>query len=232
MRDLARRPVVLLDAGGTLIGIDYDRVRIAIRSTGLEPDDEALDVAEARARRWADAAVRERLGARGLWDGYFARVLRTVGVDEADIVPAVERLWEMHHELGLWRRPLPFALETVEKLARAGKRLAVVSNAEGQVEGDLREAGFARHLETVVDSHVVGVAKPDPRIFAIALERIGCSVQDALYVGDVPAYDVVGARAAGMPVVLIDRHAVHDDVDCPRIRSIRELPGVLGLGTA
>ncbi|MCU0253481.1 MAG: HAD-IA family hydrolase, partial [Acidobacteria bacterium] len=112
----------------------------------------------------------------------------------------------------------------------AGRRLAVVSNAEGQVEQDLAAAGFGRYLETVVDSHLVGVAKPHPRIFAIALERLGVGAEQALYVGDVPAYDVAGARAAGMPAVLLDPWGIHAGVDgAVRIRRLEELPGLLGV---
>lgn len=224
MNELRGRPIVLLDAGGTLIGIDYDRIRKLTRTTGVLPTDDELERAEARARRWADAKVRESLGVRGLWDGYFARVLRDVGVPDTDVEALVRGLWDAHHREGLWRRPIPGALDTVKALHAAGKRLAVVSNAEGQVEADLKDAGFAPYLETVVDSHVVGVAKPDPGIFTIALDRMAADVSDALYVGDVPAYDVVGARAAGMPVVLIDPHDVHaDQIECVRIRRISEL---------
>ena len=119
--------------------------------------------------------------------------------------------------------------ECATELKRRGYRIGVVSNAEGRVEQDLGSAGYAGLLETVVDSHVVGVAKPDPRIFEICLERIGGRAADAIYVGDVPAFDVDGARAAGIDPVLIDPFDVHDDVEVTRIRALDELPGLLGL---
>lgn len=229
MTRLHERDVVLLDAGGTLISIDYDRVRRVLAPAGHAPDDAALDRAEGMARRWADSGVRRRLGARELWDGYFARVLGGAGVPERDVAPALEALWAANRELGLWRRPVPGAREALARLAAAGKRMAVVSNAEGQVEADLRDAGFGEFLETVVDSHLVGVAKPDPRIFEICLERLGVTRERCIYVGDVPAFDVEGARAAGIPAVLIDAHGLHEDVDAVRVRSIAELPVVLGV---
>ncbi|MCU0224958.1 MAG: HAD family hydrolase [Acidobacteria bacterium] len=226
--DLARREVVLLDAGGTLITLDYDEVRRALPSTG--PDDAALDAAEGRARVWgADAAARGVTG-RELWDGYFGRILAEAAVPSAGHAAALDALWRTHHARGLWRRPIVGALEAVARLHAAGRRLAVVSNAEGQVEQDLAAAGFGAYLETVVDSHRVGVAKPDPRIFAIALERLGARAEQALYVGDVPAYDVAGARAAGMPAVLLDPWDIHAGVgDAVRIRSLAELPALLGI---
>jgi len=226
---LAARPVVLFDAGGTLITLDYDRVRAAIPAGAGAPPNVAFDAAEARARRWADAALRKELGARGLWNGYFARVLGDAGVAAEAIPAALEALWRANRERGLWRRPVYGARGTLRVLHEAGRRLAVVSNAEGQVEADLVEAGFGEFLETVVDSALVGVAKPDPRIFAVCLERLGARPEECLYVGDVPAFDVVGARAAGIEPLLLDPHGVHADVDAPRLASLADLPAALGL---
>jgi putative hydrolase of the HAD superfamily len=56
----------------------------------------------------------------------------------------------------------------------------------------------------IVDSSVVGVEKPDPRIFTIALERLAEEPERAAYVGDFPDVDVVGARAAGLVAILLD----------------------------
>jgi putative hydrolase of the HAD superfamily len=224
------RPIVLLDAGGTLISIDYDRIREVAARCETFPDDAALDEAEARARAWADAGVRARLSTRELWDGYFGRILERVGLPETHLAACLDALWEMHHERGLWRRPIPGAREVLERLRAAGKRLAVVSNAEGQVERDLDEAGFGGLLETVVDSHRVGVAKPDPGIFAIALGRLGATPEEAVHVGDVPAYDVDGARAVGLPAILLDPHGIHEEVEAVRIRSLEELPRLVGAG--
>ena len=227
--DLARREVVLLDAGGTLITLDYDELRRAL-ATAQPPNDAALDAAEGRARVWGAAAAGRGVSGRVLWDGYFGRILGEVGVPVRAHPAALDTLWRAHHERGLWRRPIAGAIDVVARLHAAGRRLAVVSNAEGQVEQDLVAAGFGAYLETVVDSHRVGVAKPDPRIFAIALGRLGAGAEQALYVGDVPAYDVAGARAAGMPAVLLDPWGIHADVtDAVRIASLSELPALLGI---
>ena len=58
--------------------------------------------------------------------------------------------------------------------------------------------GIGVEVECVIDSGAVGVSKPDPRIFQIALDAIGVAAADAWYVGDMPGIDVVGARAAGL----------------------------------
>lgn len=220
---------VLLDAGGTLITLDYDRVRAALAPAGGSLGDAALEAAEAGARRWADAGIRERLEGRALWDGYFTRLLGAAGLPAHAVPAALDALWSANRASGLWRRPVPGAADVLARLHAAGLRLAVVSNAEGQVEADLREAGLGTYLETVVDSHLVGVAKPDPRIFEICLARLGLAPERCVYVGDVPAFDVAGARAAGIRPVLLDAHGLYPDAGVPRIPSLAELPPLLGV---
>lgn len=229
-RSLADRRVVLLDAGGTLITLDHARLRAALPATIAPPSDDALERAEGAARLWADVAIRANQRGRELWDGYFSRLLGGAGVEEPAIAPALDALWVANREQGLWRKPIRGALETVAHLAAHGVRLGVVSNAEGQVEADLIEAGFGRYLETVVDSHVVGISKPDPRIFAIALERMQVRATDTVYVGDVPAFDVDGALAAGITPILLDPYQIHAEVtSAVRVASIEQVPALLGL---
>jgi len=219
---------VLLDAGGTLIDLDDRRLAAALEPLGIVPDGEGRRRAEGPARRWADGAVRRGVAPRELWDGYFGRVLAGAGVPRERIPAALGLLWEANRRVGLWRRPVPGARETLARLRAAGFSLAVVSNAEGQVEADLRDAGLADLLDLVVDSHRVGVAKPDPAIFRVALDRLGVPPAAAVHVGDVPAYDVEGARAAGITPVLVDRWEAWPGADCPRIREITELPALVG----
>jgi len=73
----------------------------------------------------------------------------------------------------------------------------------------------------VLDSAVVGISKPDPIIFELALEAVGVDAAHAVFVGDTPTVDVRGARAAGVAPILVDPYDLHDDVDCPP----RAIPG-------
>ena len=98
----------------------------------------------------------------------------------------------------LWRRPIEPMLAIVRELRAAGVRVAAVSNAEGGLADLMAEIGLAPLFEAIIDSHLVGVAKPDPRIFRIALERIGeAEPPVAVHIGDSWAADVEGALAAG-----------------------------------
>jgi putative hydrolase of the HAD superfamily len=117
--------------------------------------------------------------------------------------------------IGLWTEGEPEA-EAALRLARArGLRTACISNSNGTVAAILEGLGLARHLDFVIDSSQVGVEKPDPRIFRIALERAGVAATEAVYVGDLYSIDVVGARAAGLSAILMDPGACWGARDCP-----------------
>ena len=82
-------------------------------------------------------------------------------------------------------------------------------------------------VDAVIDSSVVGVAKPDPGIFAIALERCGVAPEHAIHVGDTPAADVDGARAAGVTPVLVDPYDDHPELDVTKVRSLADVVALL-----
>ncbi len=79
-------------------------------------------------------------------------------------------------------------------------------------------------MRVVIDSHVVGVAKPDPRIFDFALPYFSEFERDRIvYVGDSVTMDIVSARGAGLHPVLIDPYDDHPDADFERIRSVEDI---------
>jgi putative hydrolase of the HAD superfamily len=218
---------VLLDAGGVLLDLDYAFLARLVRARRVEASLEDLARAESLARTAIDRRVREGGRVGDAWRDYFRILLAQVGTPAAEVEGIIDLLWEAHQRSGLWTAAIEGAVATVRALREAGYRLGVVSNAEGRVARDLDHAGYASLFETVVDSFLVGVEKPDPAIFGIALERMGLAPETTLYLGDVPAVDVAGARAAGLTAVLLDRHDLYVDVDVPRLRSITELPAWL-----
>jgi HAD superfamily hydrolase (TIGR01509 family) len=85
----------------------------------------------------------------------------------------------------------------------------------------LERVGLRERVDAVVTSAAVGAAKPDPRIFTAALTAAGCEAHEALHVGDSPALDVAGARAAGIAARLLARGGGGD------LTSLSELPALL-----
>jgi putative hydrolase of the HAD superfamily len=177
--------------------------------------------------------------AEGVWLDYLRAHIAETGVpaDRADeALAAFVRVFGHR----TWRFPLLETITAMERLRDRGTPLGVVSNAVGQVEGFLRHAsccqvgpGGGVEIDVVVDSAVVGVEKPDPRVFAPALEVMagfGVEPERIGYVGDSLRYDVAGARAAGLVPLLLDPYDLHADVDLgPGAHRIRSAHDVLPL---
>ncbi len=137
-------------------------------------------------------------------------------------------------DAALWLREIPGAHAGIRALAATGVRLGVISNADGLIGQRLAEmeilqvgSGVGVPVECLIDSGAVGVMKPDPRIFHLALDALGIDAGDAWYVGDMPGIDVIGARAAGLFPVLMDPYQFHLDADYERVSSLAALAGVV-----
>jgi len=225
---------VLLDAGGVLLDLDYrylQRLIATRRDPHLPPiDEDELSRLEAIARSEIHRQVAAGGRVRDAWRDYFHVILGRAEVPPGEQPALIDALWEAHQRFGLWTSPIDGAPRIVAGLKERGLQLGVVSNAEGRVERDLDAAGYGGLFGTVLDSHVVGVEKPDPEIFRMALARLGAVAERTIHVGDVPSVDVEGARAAGIFPVLLDRHELYDGVAARRIRSLAELPDLLAGG--
>jgi putative hydrolase of the HAD superfamily len=216
---------IFLDVGNTLISIDFDRVAAELAARKLGCESETIRRAEAAAR----PGYSERVFVTGtrpdrsLFHSYLCAILeKTEGLS----LSATE-LDELVTEIGpilrpegranqLWRMVMPGVPQALERLARAGLTLAVISNSDGTCADSLEEAGLLRYLNFVIDSADVGVEKPDPRIFEIALARGRADAGRALYIGDLYHADVIGARRAGLHALLLDPFGDWPPLDCDR----------------
>jgi YjjG family noncanonical pyrimidine nucleotidase len=121
------------------------------------------------------------------------------------------------------RQPIEGAVRLLD-LLRARARVGIVSNnllEEQQTK--LRQCGLEPYVDVLVVSEEVGVWKPDPRIFEIALDRIGCAADDVVMVGDSWAADVIGARAAGIRAIWFNplgQSAPDPAAPVPQLRSL------------
>ena len=107
-------------------------------------------------------------------------------------------------------------------LVRARAKVGVVSNnLLDEQQEKLRQCALDRFVDTLVVSEEVGISKPDPEIFRVALDRLECAPGDAVMVGDSWAADVVGARAAGIRAIWFNRQSA--PAPEPGIEEIRAL---------
>jgi HAD superfamily hydrolase (TIGR01509 family) len=227
---LAEIDTLFLDAGNTLITMDFARIARELEALGTPCDAARLARAEAAARPlvskalaagksteagytfalYVDLVLR---GALSLADGARAEVVKAL----------VPRIRFPGRSLELWNTVLPGVPEALARLRAAGLRLVVVSNADGTVEEAMTRAGLRPHLDAVVDSHVVGFEKPDPRIFTHALGLFESDPARTLHVGDFYAADVAGARSAGVHALLLDPHGDWGALDCAVARDVAHL---------
>lgn len=226
--------VVLLDAGNTLVSIDFEWMAELLAGAGVEATGERLRRAEARARpvlsrRLADAAAGGRLSTESgsTFTFYVERILaglRGLAAEEAEaLAPDLAAALKSEGNPRLWSRLLPGTRAALAQLRALGLRLAVVSNSDGTIRETLERVGLAGDFEAIFDSRLVGFEKPDPRIFAHAVADLGCAPSSALYVGDLYSVDVVGARAAGLQAALVDPFGDWSDLDCPVVADLPEL---------
>ena len=212
---------ILFDAGNTLVFLDYPRLAaevgaaVGVRITGAHLVAQAGPAALALER--GESSDHERATA------YLEMLFLLAGVPEAALPVVRDTLLTLHRERHLWGGTEPGTGSTLDRLRAAGYRLAVVSNSDGRAEEALNAAQILDRFEFVVDSALVGFEKPDPRIFRYALRRLGIAPSEALYVGDIYEVDVIGARRAGMEVVLLDQLGIHAGKDVVSAQSLAEL---------
>lgn len=127
------------------------------------------------------------------------------------------------------RNQVDFYPETLRVLALLAARYPLASLTNGNA--DLDVIGIGQYFRVRMYSRDAGCAKPDRRIFESTAAALGVAPREMLHVGDDPLMDVEGARAAGCPVVWIDRGALSwpDDLVAPdhRVESLDALPALL-----
>ena len=218
---------VLFDAGGVLMFPDPAVLIPTLSVYGASADPDVYFRAH-----YSAMAAKSRSGAgEREWGVFNAAFVVGVGVPEHDREEAAYVLSKTRNA-HLWRAPIRGSREGLQGLNDLGVPIGIVSNAEGQIESVLRRMGICQvgpgvnpNVLCVVDSDVVGVAKPDPRIFDFALPHLpGIERGRILYVGDSVTMDVGGANAAGLTPVLLDPFGDSADLfDGIRISSLTDL---------
>ena len=220
---------VFFDIGGTLIGPNLALLGTWLRAAGVACDDAQIAAHEPYARR-AQAEKRHTvLGTPRLRGLLVEELLKRLWADQPDdparLSSAVDRVIANaiaagHVAVPVWNDVLPGVPEGLAALRARGLRLVAVSNSDGSAESVLASVGLRDAVDAVIDSHLVGFSKPDPRIFDAARAAIGgVDAARVVHVGDLYEADVVGAQAAGIAAILIDPVGFWPDAPCIHVDS-------------
>jgi putative hydrolase of the HAD superfamily len=224
---------IILDVGGVLLVPHADVVSLALEPiTNVRLDERAAEHAHYVGVHAMDAAEDEP-GARR---AYLEKYADAIGIDAKHRPEALRSMAELWggSTLDLWRQRVSGSGEGLRRLAQTGLKLGIVSNADGTIEEQLRRneicqlgEGLGVPVLAIVDSHVVGVAKPAAEIFRHALDPLGVAPERAIYVGDTVRYDVSGARAAGLHPVHFDPYGLCGQQDHPHVRALSDVENIL-----
>jgi putative hydrolase of the HAD superfamily len=230
---------ILLDAGGVLVFPEPANLLPPLRQAGVNPDLATLERAHYHAMAAQDQQAAPPAPATW-WHDYLTTYLAACGVAEASCEPLATEIAQHPRRYG-WAHAGLGVKDGLRALAGLGLPMGVVSNSNGTVEADLRRVGVCYApdgdgpppegvaMGVILDSAVVGVAKPDPGIFRIALDALNVPADGTvLHVGDSLRYDVAGALAAGLQPVHMDPYGFCPaPAGHPHVRSLAELAGSL-----
>ncbi len=227
---MPRPRAVLFDAGGIFLLPQPDRIVAAFARAELDVTPAQLVDAHYRAAAEFTTALDVDRDWAGSWQSYLNTYVDACAVASEDRVQLHDHLDSEFADAALWMEVIPEARTGLQAIADTGVALGVVSNADGEMATRLRALeilqvgpGLGVEVTCVIDSGAVGVMKPDPRIFELALTVMGVDAPDAWYIGDMPAFDIVGARRAGLRPFLMDPLGLHHDADYDRVGSLAEL---------
>ncbi len=222
---MTEKPNLIFDAGGVLVFPNFALLAEIGNQVGIEISPQEVAELHGQLFRSFDEHVVQHH--KFPETQYVFDLFKQISKSTEQIEAAVKLTLEAEKDKYLWATTQPWVNQSLQILEELGYPMAVVSNSEGQVEQILRDFDIHKYFETVIDSFVVGVEKPDSRIFEIALERLGWDRSKTIYIGDIFYVDIWGANQAGLGAIQIDQFRLYDDWAGVRLPNIKELPGFL-----
>jgi putative hydrolase of the HAD superfamily len=215
---------IFFDVGNTLLFANRARILEPLRPRNISPTEEHLLRLEREVKQVFDEIL-EHGGKpdHGFWDMFYAQLFRELQLDDE---PLRQQLIANTRSSANWDQIRPGTRESLQRIGQK-YRLAVISNSDGKIKNVLSRCGLIDCFLTVTDSGIVGKEKPHPLIFETALESVGATAEQSLYVGDVYSADYRGATLAGMQAILFDSSGAYREKGLPRVESLQELEKTL-----
>jgi HAD superfamily hydrolase (TIGR01549 family) len=214
---MAERRVIFFDVGNTLLFPNRAKMLAPI-SIDRHPTLEQWQALERRTKKEFDQGMQNGSVDHGFWWTFHTYLLEELGENTG----LLNALVESTQNSANWDQILPGTRQALDRIGQ-NFRIAVISNADGGIERVLSRCGIADCFESITDSGIVGVEKPRPEIFEVALKAMQARADESLYVGDVYSVDYLGARNAGMEAVLLDVAGTYRNRELPRVESLEQL---------
>ena len=125
----------------------------------------------------------------------------------------------------------PEVPDTLQKLKAGGRKIAILSNGSpAMLEAVVKSSGLADLVQTILSVETVGVFKPHPAVYQLAVDRLGVAAPEIVFMSS-NAWDAVGATAFGLRVAWINRFTQRPErlsyQPDTEIKTLAELPGLL-----
>jgi putative hydrolase of the HAD superfamily len=200
---MSARGLVIFDAFNTLVTArpgSEDTFLAGLAQAGLEATVSMLARLQAASEGFDHSAWS---GSRRSYVGWARETLRIAGQAGAatDVLPCIVPALEQMRQAPMMA--MPGAVACLRKLRAAGFAIAVCSNWGWDLRADLEDTGLVEEIDVLVPSAQAGFRKPHPRIYQSTLALSGFAAEEAVFLGDNLATDVLGPQSAGIRSVLL-----------------------------
>lgn len=225
----------VFDIGGVFLYPHHQQASTALAKLGCNPPADPVSYCRAHhagVAALSRATFEPKEGDLTTWIAYDRAYMTSLGADPALVhqfrEQVARREWEWLHAENV---------ASFHELHASGLPLAIVSNNSGAAPEQMRNNGVCwvsdafdlPRVAAIIDSALVGVAKPDPAIMAPALHALGLPAERVLYVGDTVHADINGATNAGMQSVQLDPFDHHTEYSHARLPDLAALNAALGI---
>lgn len=224
--------MVFFDAGGTLLDPHPSFAELfssTCRAAGYDISPERVEEVQDQIAPHLTELIDEidlphapslsQEASRKFWTFTYRRFLSELGVEDEQMTV---KLYERFSSFESYRL-YDDVKTTLDALEGAGYRIGLISNFDSWLEEMLLEMEVGHIFDPSVISGQVGVEKPNPRIYRIAVERAGVAPGDCVHIGDSPRMDIEPAAEVGIIPVMLDRADRYPESRYARIRSLDEL---------
>ena len=217
--------VVFFDAGNTILFINFKVIKKILEENGIKTSLTDLKESELKWRTSLEENIEEfqHLKDKEILPFYFSLILKSMNLDKETEEHVVSEIIKRHKKKMLWSIFPSSVYKVIKELRKRDYLVGIISNSDGRLVNQLKSMKIWELFDTVVDSREVGVEKPDPEIFKIALNRLNAQPEEAIYIGDIYSIDIKPAQRIGMKAILFDPGDFFGHLHCPRIKRIKDV---------